>query len=76
MATEQELDQLFEDCAQGAIPAIGECYGLDVIVEASICDPPDVYFEGGDHTTLVRISQAQFAQLSENARFAHFARRS
>ena len=75
MATEKELDQLFEDCAHGAIPAIGECYGLDVIVEASICDPPDVYLEGGDHTTLVRVSQAQFAQLSENARLAHFRRR-
>ncbi len=73
IATEKELDQLFEDCAHGAIPAIGECYGLDVIVEASICDPLDVYLEGGDHTTLVRVNQAQFARLSENARLAHFA---
>ena len=73
LATERELDQLFEDCAHGAVPAVGECYGLDVIVEASICDAPDVYFEGGDHTTLVHVSREQFAQLSENARFAHFA---
>jgi Ala-tRNA(Pro) deacylase len=73
LATENELDQLFEDCAHGAIPPIGECYGLDVVVEASICDPPDIYFEGGDHATLVHISQKQFAQLTKNARFAHFA---
>jgi Ala-tRNA(Pro) deacylase len=73
MATEQEIDQLFEDCVHGAIPPIGECYGLDVIVEPSIDNPPDVYFEGGDHTTLVHVSRAQFAQLSENARRAHFA---
>jgi Ala-tRNA(Pro) deacylase len=73
LATENELDQLFEDCAHGAIPPIGECYGLDVVVDASICDPPDVYFEGGDHATLVHLSQTQFAQLCENARFAHFA---
>lgn len=73
LATENELDQLFDDCAHGAIPAIGECYGLDVIVEASICDPPDVYFEGGDHTTLVHVSREQFTQLNENARLAHFA---
>jgi Ala-tRNA(Pro) deacylase len=73
LATEKELDQLFEDCAPGAIPAVGECYGLDVIIETSICESPDLYFEGGDHRTLVRVSQAQFIELSENARFAHFA---
>lgn len=73
LAAEKELDQLFEDCAHGAIPPVGECYGLDMIVEPDICDPPDVYFEGGDHTTLVHVSQTQFARLSENARFTHFA---
>jgi Ala-tRNA(Pro) deacylase len=73
LATEKELDQLFEDCAPGAIPAVGECYGIDVIIETSICEPPDLYFEGGDHRTLVHVSQAQFVELSENARFAHFA---
>jgi len=73
MATEQELDQLFEDCAHGAVPPVGECYGLDVIVEPSLCGSPNIYFEGGDHKTLVHVSQAQFAQLSENARRAHFS---
>lgn len=73
MATEQELDQLFEDCAHGAIPPIGECYGLDVIIDAGICERSDVFFEAGDHKTLVHVSQAQFAQLSENARRARFA---
>lgn len=72
MATESELDQLFEDCAHGAIPPVGECYGLDVIVDPSICDAPSVYFEGGDHTTLIRVSQSQFARLRENARLVPF----
>ena len=28
MANEGEIHQLFRDCARGAVPAIGKCYGL------------------------------------------------
>ena len=73
LATENELEQLFEDCARGAIPPIGECYGLDAVVEPSICNTPDIYFEGGDHATLVHVNRAQFAQLTDNAPHARFA---
>jgi Ala-tRNA(Pro) deacylase len=73
LATERELDRLFDDCVHGAVPPIGECYGLDVVTEASLFDPTDIYFEGGDHKTLVHMSQAQFSQLSDEARRAHFA---
>jgi Ala-tRNA(Pro) deacylase len=72
LATERELDQLFEDCAHGAIPPIGECYGLDVLVDDSIREQPDIYFEGGDHTTVVHMSQAQFARLTGDAPHGHF----
>jgi len=72
-ASENELEQLFEDCAPGAIPPIGECYGLDAVVEPSICGQPDIYFEGGDHATLVHVSQTQFAELTGNVPHARFA---
>jgi Ala-tRNA(Pro) deacylase len=73
LARENELEQLFDDCALGAIPPIGEAYGLDAVVEPSICDQPDVYFEGGDHATLVHVTQTQFAELTGNAPHARFA---
>jgi Ala-tRNA(Pro) deacylase len=73
LASENELEQLFEDCAPGAIPPIGECYGLDAVVEPSICYQPEVYFEGGDHATLVHMSRTQFAELTANAPHARFA---
>jgi Ala-tRNA(Pro) deacylase len=73
LATENELEQLFEDCASGAVPPIGEAYGLDSVVEPSVCEQPDVYFEGGDHATFVRMSQSQFAELTRNAVHARFA---
>jgi len=72
-ASENELEQLFEDCAPGAIPPIGECYGLDAVVEPSICDQPDIYFEGGDHATLVHVTRTQFAKLMGGAAHARFA---
>ena len=72
-ASENELEQLFEDCAPGAVPPIGECYGLDAVVEPSICDQPDIYFEGGDHATLIHVGQTQFAELTGSARHARFA---
>jgi Ala-tRNA(Pro) deacylase len=72
LATEHELDQLFPDCVHGAVPAIGECYGLDVIVEDRMRDAPEVYFEAGDHATLVHLSQMQFARLTAHAPHGHF----
>ena len=72
-ASENELEQLFQDCVAGAVPPIGEAYGLDSVVEPSVCEQPDVYFEGGDHATLVHMSQSQFAELTRNAVHARFA---
>lgn len=68
LATEGELDQLFKDCALGAVPVVGECYGLNVLVDDRMREQPDIYFEGGDHATVVHVKQAQFARLMENAR--------
>ena len=73
LASEQEIEQVFRDCDRGAIPPVGACYGVDVIVDDSIGRQPDVYFEGGDHTTLVHMSQAEFARLNPTARHGSFA---
>jgi Ala-tRNA(Pro) deacylase len=67
MAKETEINRLFADCAHGAVPAIGRCYGLDLIVDDSIEAQPDVYIEAGDHETLLHLSHAQFARLTANA---------
>src|SRR5467141_2665357 len=48
LAAEGEIDALFGDCAQGAVPPVGDCYGLDVIVDDSIDRQSDVYLEAGD----------------------------
>ena len=73
LAGEEEIASLFEDCAVGAVPPVGKCYGLDVIVDESIETQPEVYLEGGDHETLVHMDRAQFAQLMADARHARFS---
>jgi Ala-tRNA(Pro) deacylase len=73
LATEHEIEELFRDCAPGAIPPAGECYGLDTIVDDSIEEQPEVYLEGGDHATMVHMSQTQFASLMSMAQHGSFS---
>ena len=73
LASEDEIDEFFQDCARGAVPPIGECYGLDIIVDDAIEGQGEVYMEAGDHTTLVHLSHAQFAKLTADARHGRFS---
>jgi Ala-tRNA(Pro) deacylase len=73
LASEDEIERLFEDCERGAIPPLGECYGLDVIVDDSIDARRDIYLEGGDHATLIRLKGEQFARLTAKAWHGHFS---
>jgi Ala-tRNA(Pro) deacylase len=73
LASEGEIDELFRDCAHGAVPPVGECYGLNMIVDDAIDGQSDVYLEAGDHETLVRLTHAQFASLTADARHGRFS---
>jgi Ala-tRNA(Pro) deacylase len=72
LAGEDEIAEIFPDCVRGAIPPVGECYGLDVIIDSSIDQQPELYLEGGDHATLIHMSQAEFARLNTRARHGAF----
>ena len=63
LATEDEFIPLFPDCERGAVPPIGSAYGLRTIVDDSLEDRDDIYFEAGDHRTLVHITRENFHQL-------------
>ena len=63
LATEQELVTLFADCDEGAIPPCGALYGLKTLVDTAILAQPEVFFESGDHETLVKVSGEQFRSL-------------
>ncbi|MGK9167693.1 YbaK/EbsC family protein [Inquilinus limosus] len=72
LASETEIDEIFRDCAHGAVPPVGRCYGLNTIVDDSIQEQPEVYLEGGDHATLLHMSQTQFARLTAQTQHGRF----
>jgi len=67
LATEAELAELFPDCAQGAVPALAQAYGLPLLVDRGLFAQPEVFVEAGDHETLLRLSGEQFAHLLADA---------
>jgi Ala-tRNA(Pro) deacylase len=75
LASEDEVCSLFADCDIGAVPPIGSAYNVPVILDESLGDASDVYFEGGDHTTLVHMSGPSFRNLMRDAQIARFSHR-
>ena len=75
LATEREVATLFDDCDLGAIPPVGAAYDLPVCLDTSLDEMPEVYFEGGDHTTLVRVTGDAFRTLMKDAQRASFSHR-
>ena len=73
LAEESEIGQLFPDCARGAVPAIGQCYGLPLVVDDCIALEPEIYVEAGDHETLLHMDHSQFSHLTVNARHGRFS---
>ena len=67
LATEQELVSLFPDCEGGAIPPLGGAYRLKTLVDSSLLEQPEVFFESGDHEHLVRVTGEQFSRLLHDA---------
>lgn len=63
LASERELADLFSDCERGAIPPLGPAYHIETILDRSLGEAPQVYFEAGDHRSLVHVSGSDFHRL-------------
>jgi len=75
LATESEMSQLFTDCELGAVPPIGTAYGIDTIVDDSLAEQVEVYFDAGDHEQLVHVSGEAFSNLlGGKVAYANFSR--
>jgi len=73
LASEREIDTLFDDCDTGAVPPIGAAYSLPTVLDNSLNGRSDIWFEGGDHRTLVQVSGPDFDRLMQNARHESFS---
>ncbi len=63
LASERDVCDVFSDCRRGAVPAVGQAYGVEVIWDDCLASCADVYFEAGDHTDLVHMSGKEFTFL-------------
>jgi Ala-tRNA(Pro) deacylase len=75
LAREEEIVELFPDCALGAIPALGAAFGLPTVVDTSLEECDEIFFEAGDHETLVHMTRRDFLALQEDAERVRIATR-
>lgn len=72
LAREGEFAKRFDDCAPGAIPPVGNVFGLETLIDQSLGEQSDIYFEAGDHAALVHMSASQYLELMPEARQGRF----
>lgn len=70
LASEHEVNRLFVDCAPGAVPPMGEPYGLVTVVDRRLDGRHTVWFEAGDHETLIKMPGEDFDRLMRDCRHA------
>ena len=74
LATEQDAAGVFPDCEPGAIPAIGPAYGLETVLDDSLMEQADLYFEAGDHEHLVHLETRELFWLLGDCVHGEFSR--
>lgn len=63
IASESEASALFPDCDEGAVPVLGVPYRVACVVDDGLEEHDDIWFEGGDHRTLVHVPGDEFARM-------------
>ncbi|MEJ1334927.1 MAG: YbaK/EbsC family protein, partial [Candidatus Sedimenticola sp. (ex Thyasira tokunagai)] len=65
MVGEATLGEVFSDCELGAVPPVGMAYGIKTVWDpkSSLGKLSEIFFEAGDHQSLLRMSGEQFHEL-------------
>jgi Ala-tRNA(Pro) deacylase len=62
-ATEEEFQGLFPDCEIGAMPPFGNLYGMEVYVAPELTGDPEIAFNAGTHTEVMRMPYGDFERI-------------
>ena len=73
LASETEIGELFDDCELGAAPPVGSAYSVPTVLDRSLSGLDRVWFEGGDHRSLISVAGADFDRLMRGARQGGFS---
>jgi len=74
LSSEDEFSPLFDDCEVGAVPPIGNAYGMRVYMDTALEGETDIYFEAGDHENLVHVTDWDFEILMRGAEMGEICR--
>ncbi len=70
LVSEQELKHLFPDCEDGAVPPIGNAYGMTTCWDDELNSVQDLYLEAGNHRELIHMNRSQFKELLQGEEHA------
>lgn len=65
LAEEAEFRDVFPDCELGAMPPFGHLYDMPVYVDSRLAHEPEIAFNAGTHTDLLRMSYSEFERLAQ-----------
>lgn len=63
IADEEAIGPQFPDCESGVVPGFGHPYHMDMIWDTALEEADTLYFESGDHESLVEIDHEEFMRL-------------
>ena len=63
LANEEDLNDLFPDCELGAMPPLGNLYGMHVYIDEHLTHEEEIGFNAGSHTDLIKLRYRDFESL-------------
>ena len=64
LASEDDLQMIFQDCELGAMPPFGNLYDLPVFVDEHLREDSRIAFNAGSHRELMRMPYDDFERLT------------
>ena len=64
LASEDEFKGMFPGCEVGAMPPLGELYGLEVYAARELTEDDEIAFNAGSFTEVVKLPYAEFRRLA------------
>jgi Ala-tRNA(Pro) deacylase len=64
LAREEEFAPTFPDCEPGAMPPLGNLYGVPVWVDRSLAEGERIVFQAGTHTETISMDYIDYARLA------------
>ena len=65
LTPEETLGCVLNDCKKGAVPALGEAFGIPTIWDENLAYQPGFYIESGNHEELIMLNYLDFMSLMD-----------